>query len=69
MQSKTLMTYLDIQGMFEVKRGPDYYIFNQTNKNFLTWKAYPKRLQLNTAGMFEIKFNLSDVTFQGTGDT
>lgn len=66
---KIVSRYLDVLGMFELKSGQNYKMFNKINRNFLAWKRYERNLTLNEHDMFELKFNLSDAHLFGSGDS
>lgn len=56
--------------MFELKKGQEYSVFNQTNEDTFTWKKYEvaKTLITNSHNMAELKMNISDAVLLGSAD-
>jgi hypothetical protein len=54
--------------MFLLKDGYKYTTYNGVNKNLFDWKIYKSfnNLTPNEHNLFELKFDLSDATLQGT---
>ena len=64
----TIVSYLNIIGMFEAKNGDMYETFNGINKDTFTWKNYENtKLERNNHKILELMFDLSDATLLGSG--
>lgn len=65
---KDIAQYLKLVGMFEVKDGQSYSLFNDINEDPFTWKEYPlmDNLVYNSHNMMEIQLNVSDVVLLGS---
>ena len=63
-----LAKYLKVGGMFELKDGQDYSMYENINLNPFTWKDYNVEgsLRGNGNGMLEIVLNTSDAVLLGT---
>ena len=66
---KNMTEYLIIQGLYNERKGQDYYRYKTINEDIETWKQYDVDLELNDHKMLEIPLNLSDLVLQGTSDT
>ena len=63
-----IASYLELGGMFEMKDGQTYSIFNNSNEDAFTWKQYDLAASLyyNAHEMQEVKFNVSDAVLLGS---
>ena len=63
-----IASYLELGGMFELKDGQTYSIFNNSNVDAFTWKNYDlgASLYYNAHEMQEVKFNVSDAVLLGS---
>ena len=64
-----LSNYLEIGGLFEIKKGRQYDIFNNLNEDSFTYKSYNKILKMNDQQMMELQFNISDAVLLGSGSS
>ena len=58
--------YISIWGMFEIRRGSKYEVYDNKTKNLYDWKKYNTSLRLNQHGLIEMLVDLQDVTLMGT---
>jgi hypothetical protein len=61
--------YLSIEGMFEVKEMFSYSTYEDFNSDLNSWKAYESNLTTNSAGIKELKVDLSDSVLSGTSNS
>jgi hypothetical protein len=55
--------------MFETKVDSQYETYNGINQNIYLWKKYNSTsLRVNTHGLLELPFDLSDATLKGSSD-
>ena len=64
-----LSKYITIGGMFELRTGRNFSMFNNINTDAFTWKKYPTEIVKNQHDLLELKFNLSDAMLLGSGDS
>ena len=62
-------SYLQIGGMFEVRSGLKYDLFNNINSHSFDWKMYKQQVVRNDHELLELKFNISDAVLKGSGDS
>ena len=58
-----MLNYIGIFGMYEVRSGSKYEVYNNITENLYEWKEYNTSLRMNTHGLLEIALDLQDVTF------
>jgi len=59
---KQVVSFMKWDGLFELKNGSDYTLFNGLNPDPFTWKDYDlsNSLRMNKFGMLELNLNISD---------
>ena len=55
--------------MYEITSEGSYVPYGGINKDSFEWKNYTHKLQKNSFGLQEMRFDLSDVTLLGTADS
>ena len=59
---------IEIFGMYEVKEGIDYEVYNSSlNEDVFTWKNYKLEApRLNTHKLYQVKIDINDAKMNGT---
>ena len=60
---------MNILGMFEIKDGLKYTMYNKINADQFTWRKYDKQLRINKHNILELVFNISDAHLLGSSDS
>ena len=58
--------YIAIYGMYEIKNGSKFVVYDNKNEDLYTWKKYENAVRLNDHDILEIVIDIEDVTFLGT---
>jgi hypothetical protein len=58
--------YLAIYGMFEIKNGSRFEVYDNKTVNLYDWKKYENAIRINNHDLLEIVVDIQDVTFLGT---
>ena len=64
-----VVSYLSIGGMFEVRTGLKYDLFNKINSHSFDWRMYKQQIGRNNHELLELKLNISDAVLKGSGDS
>ena len=64
---KNVTSFMKLSGMFQMKNGMQYKLFENINQNAISWKQYdlssPKK---NQKDIMELKLNISDAALLGS---
>ena len=66
---RLISKYVDIGGMFELRDGKKYTMFNDINKHTFDWKIYNSSLKVNSHNLLELQIDISDAVLIGSGDS
>ena len=62
--------HMNLWGMFEKFDGRNYTAHDtNVNKDLFSWKKYDSVIQVNSHGIYELNFNLSNAVIQGTAES
>lgn len=64
-----IASYLSIGGLFEIRDGLTFSMFNNINEHSFDWKYYGQNIETNGHNLLELKFNVSDAVLLGSSDS
>ena len=68
--AKNITRYLQIYGMLEKFDGRSYTVHDtEVNKHLYNWTQYENNVTLNSHGLYQLTFNLSDGVVKGSYET
>ena len=68
---RNITSFIEFSGMFELKNGQQFQLFESVNKDAITWKYYnlSNSLNKNQHDIMELNLNISDAALLGSGSS